>query len=146
MDTLSIPEIFYLVFTFCDLKDIYNLIVVNRDFNKLLNDDEIWRMKYFKDEVYLNDNKYFKYVRMFNLKKSRHVCSICNDYMNVDIVLTIHNCNPILKKCINCNDLKCKCSDYVIFHEKCLLKTNFKLYECPFCFTKIPGYSIKYNI
>ena len=145
MNALSIPYIHYIVFCFLDLKDIINLMCVNKILNRMTMDDEIWRMKYFKKNLFLDQQLYFKFIKMYHLKKSRYICGICDDYMVCDIILQFHNCNYKLKKCINCTDNFCSCSNYIMYHKSCL-KTYKNLFHCPLCDLIIPGYFIKYNI
>lgn len=148
MDTLYISYIYYLVYCFLDLKDIIKLMSVNKILYNLTKDEQIWRMRFFKRDLFLDSDLYFKYIRMFHLKNSRLICGVCEDYLITDLILIIHNCNYNLKKCINCEHNQCSCSNYVTYHKCCLksYQNNSNYYSCPFCETIIPGYFIKYNI
>ena len=148
MNALSIPYIHYIVFCFLDLKDIINLMCVNKILYRLTKDDQIWRMKYFKKNLFLDQQLYFKYIKMYNLKKSRYICGICEEYMATDIILLLHNCNYYLKKCINCSGNYCSCDNYIMYHKSCLkpYKNIKNLFYCPLCDSIIPGYFIKFNI
>ena len=159
MNPLSVPEIFFNIFLFLDLKDIIILSITSKEIFKLSNDDNIWKMKYFKNELvnydYSNKNflklkhkSYKDYVISSYLRRTRIYCGECNDYLFENVLISYHNCLYHLKKCINCKNEFCECNDINSYHKCCLQvhQNNKYLYRCPLCFSFMTCYLINLNI
>ena len=149
MYPLSIELIFYNIFIYLDIKDIVNLRLVCKESLKRCNDGHYWRLSYFKKYSLEYPNNYIKYIQNSYLKKSRNICGICHKYLLYDVVLTLHNCNELLKRCISCYKKTCICkSMYTAYHNDCLIRhdTINNLYKCPLCEVFIHGFLIGINI
>lgn len=148
MYPLSIPEIFFNIFLFLDLKDIIIFSITSKEINKLSNDDNFWKIKYFNNELILNNKSYKNHVISSYLRRARIYCGECNDFLYKNVLITYHNCFYNLKKCISCNMINCTCNDINSYHQCCLQvhKNNKYLYKCPHCLSFMTCYLINLNI
>jgi len=144
MYPLNIPLIFYTITLYLDIKDFIQFSISCKDLKVLYDDDNLWKLKYFKNDV---DIKSYKdYIIKSFLKRSNNICMLCYKLLITNIIITMHNCNYALKKCINCNNIKCKCTGLTYYHQDCLDIKKFGLFKCPLCSEYIKGYFVSINI
>ena len=142
MNPLHLPYL-HLIFSFLDLKEIIKLLSLNQILYKLILDEEIWKIRFFKKN--LSSLQYYNYTKTYYLKNNSSICGICGKNMTTNNILLFHNCNLNLKRCLICNNKNCSCYSYTIYHKSCLNKyENF--FYCPLCNLIVSGYFIKYNI